>query len=124
MSWDVNIDAGRRLVLCRLYGTVTLGDAIAARDSIPGSPTFDPDFDHLIDFSGVTEWRLDARDMRELAKATDPFSQQSRRVIVAPSDLSFGMARMYDSLGHEQHQNEVVVRTLAQAEDILSRRLA
>ena len=67
---------------------------------------------------------ITGEEMRALARVADPFSHRSIRVLVAPTDVLFGMARMYDAAGEREHPNQVVVRTLDEAHRILERKSA
>ena len=122
MAWSITVEPAKHLVVCSLSGKVNFKDVAAARDSIRQQPSFDPAFDHLIDFSGITTLAVNAEEMRRLAEQPDPFSERATRIIVAPTDGLYGMARMYDSIGERQHPNEFVVRSMEEALAILGAR--
>jgi hypothetical protein len=65
-------------------------------------PEFDASFDQLIDTTLTTEWEISAEQARILAKR-QIFSPGSRRAIVAPKPLIFGMGRMMQA-----HHNTVI----------------
>jgi hypothetical protein len=91
-----SIDVGQRLVTSVAEGVLDLTLLIEHSESLKADPRFDPSFDQIADFSGVTDIRLSPDDVRHLA-AHSIFSAQSRRVAIAPSDLTFGMGRMFQS---------------------------
>ena len=53
--------------------------------------------------------------VRELASRSPVLAHSSRRAIVAPSDLGFGMARMYGALREESGGGVRVFRDLDEA---------
>ncbi len=119
MPWNVTIEPNQQLVICRLEGRVTFDDVVAARDAAPQHPSFREDFNHLIDLSDVSQWLLSPDDMRRLASEPDAFSSRSIRIIVAPGDYIFGMARLYEITGERQHPNQGVVRSMEEARTVL-----
>lgn len=73
----------------------------------------------LLDLSGVTEFSLTHSQIRELAHRSDNqrvLAAGGRLAIVAPSSLSYGLARMYQicNLGLGERINVVRKRTAAQ----------
>lgn len=68
MPWNITVDPAKHLVVCSLISRVTFEDAAAARDAVPQQPSFDPDYDHLIDLSGVTALAVNADEMRRLSR--------------------------------------------------------
>ncbi|MGH7670030.1 MAG: hypothetical protein ACRENQ_11120, partial [Gemmatimonadaceae bacterium] len=48
----------------------------------------------FMDYREVTGYKGDSADIHRLAKS-NPFAPDSRRVLVATADLTFGMGRMY-----------------------------
>jgi len=78
-------------------GVFTPADALAHGQKLLKEPEFEPSFSQFIDLTQVTEWKLDASELRSAARMTI-FSPHSRRAIWAPSDLAFGYARMFEML--------------------------
>ena len=91
-------------MLLRLEGIVTLADGEDSPSYLLSNSEFEPSFSQLIDLRAVTKFQVTTEEIRSLTNVT-VFDQGVRRAIVAPSDLSFGLARMYQSfaidLGHE-----------------------
>lgn len=70
----------------------------------------------LTDFSEVSSLEVAAATVRKLAKSEPALPQTTRpRVIVAPSNHIFGMARMFEFEGETTRPNLHVVRTLDEA---------
>ena len=85
-----------RLVVTRVSGVLKLPDLEENRASLLADPAFDPSFDHLFDLRGAEAGAFPSKDV-EQATRFRAFSETSRRAVVAPHDLSFGLARMYQS---------------------------
>ena len=74
----------------------------------------------IVDFSPVTEFALSADFVRRLVdqeldqELVRNFNMRPR-VVIAPTDLEFGLARMYQTLGEGKHTNFKVVRTMDEA---------
>ena len=61
---------------------------------LAADPLFDPAFDQLFDLGGVTDFKLPEDYIRGGATRS-VFAPESRRVLVAPTDLAYGLARMF-----------------------------
>jgi hypothetical protein len=74
----------------------------------------------IFDFSGVTSLEVLPQTIRELAELEPAMPDPSRvRVILAPSDSVFGLARMFQFEGERTRPNLHVVRTLRAAWAVL-----
>jgi hypothetical protein len=83
-----------RLVFSVSEGYLT---ATAIRDHaqrLAVDPDFDATFDHLADYTGVTDWQISPNQMHELA-SIELFSDTSRRALIAVDKHTYGMLRMY-----------------------------
>lgn len=72
----------------------------------------------ILDLSPVTSLVVALNTVRRLAKNPPLFEAQHVRVIVAPSDLVFGMARLFQISRSEIHSELYVVHTLEEAYEI------
>ncbi|HKD50273.1 MAG TPA: hypothetical protein VKB90_05730 [Candidatus Acidoferrum sp.] len=80
-------------------------------------PDFDPSFGEIADLTEVTQVEVSGDDIREIAQK-NIFSPLSRRAIVVPNDVIFGLARMYEILRELQGESGIrVFRTLDEALD-------
>ncbi len=93
---------------------MTFGDVIDQWSLIRSHPGYDPSFSYLTDLSGVTQYKISRSGVRDLVNTHDPFSQSSRRVVIAPTDILYGMVRMYQMSG-SLHPGLIVVRTIRDA---------
>jgi hypothetical protein len=79
----------------------------------------DPRF-ALIDLSDANPFEATAHGMRALAKLPPAMPQVDRpRVVIAPSDHTFGMARIFEVEGEVTRPNLHVVRSVQEAFAIL-----
>jgi len=102
-----------RLVITTCFGELTLDELKVGAAHVRNHPEFHPDFRQFIDLSHVVKLHLHFRDLYQLKHANDPFSNEGKRAVVAPSDLTFGMSRMYQLILNSAHFE--VFHSLAEA---------
>ena len=78
-------------------------------------PDFDRGFDQLWDFREATHADVSTATLRELAKSRS-YADGVKRALVAPLDVAFGLARMFQSLHDEAPETIQVFRSLPEAE--------
>ena len=92
------IDRDKRLVVARGYGLFTPGDVFDYQTTAWSDPGL-AGYDELIDMTHVADVSLpSAQRIQELASVAarmDVADAPSRFAIVAPTDLSFGLGRMF-----------------------------
>ena len=91
------IDKERRLVLSSGSGVFDLDEARSHQERLLADPEFDPTYSQLMDFTHVTRIELTAADIQHLA-VRNIFSPDSRRALLVPNDLAYGLGRMYEIL--------------------------
>ena len=101
------------LVITSCYGELAIREIQADAARLRDHPEFRPDFRQLIDLSHVVKLHLNFRELYQLKHACDPFSNLGKRAVFAPSDLTFGMSRMYQSILNTSHFE--VFRSLSEA---------
>jgi hypothetical protein len=98
MPIEYCIDHERRLVMARGHGTLTHEDIFGYQRDVWSIPEL-AGYDELVDMSHVEHIALPSTErIRELARLSagmDACSLASRFAIVAPTDLAFGLGRMY-----------------------------
>jgi hypothetical protein len=115
MSAFYKIDKERRLVMTSGSGVFTLADALAHQGKLLNDPDFDPAFSQIADFTQFTHFNLSAGDVRKLAERTI-FSPRSRRAMIVPNDLAYGLGRMFEMLRENEGETGIrVFRTLEEA---------
>ena len=73
----------------------------------------------VIDLSAVTSFQVSAETIKRLAFSEPIFASELPRVVVAPSDHLYGLARMFASLTEHLRTEVHVVRTLDEAYELL-----
>jgi hypothetical protein len=112
-----HIDKDRRLVLSSGTGILTAGEIMGHQDRLIIDPEFDPAFSQLLDFTHITELRVDSEDVRRLAER-NVFSSTSRRAFVVQNDLQYGLARMFEI--HRDIAGETGIRVFRNLDEALS----
>jgi hypothetical protein len=72
-------------------------------------------FSSISDFSEVTSFEVTSTGVKQLEAHSPLVSDEFLRVVVAPQDIAFGMARMFGILGSNTRRSVEVVHTLAEA---------
>jgi hypothetical protein len=105
-------DKVARLVVLKVSGELGDRDLLSLADELENASEVEPDFALLIDLR-----RADGRTVtgvQALARQPLLLSPESRRAVVVPSELGFGMARMYELL--RQQAAPRVFRDYAEAD--------
>lgn len=120
MPIQYQIDPARRRVYLTLSETITDGDLFAAYERLYADPAHRVGMDELTDCRAVERVEATTAGLVALAAATarmlDGAAQAWRVAIVAPSDVVFGMARMYEAFRSESPEQVRVFRDRAAAE--------
>ncbi len=69
----------------------------------------------ISDLSGVIAFHVPGQIMRSAALQEPPFPPETSRFIVAPTDVLFGMSRMYEMVANRPAGKLQVVRSRAEA---------
>ena len=84
-------------VSVRLGGDMVVGNVDLAIE-IENAPEVKPDFSMLLDVRRADVRSVTSAGVRRLAERPYALAPESRRGVVVPDELSFGMARMYEAL--------------------------
>jgi hypothetical protein len=115
MPVSYKIDKRKRLVVCMVTGVCTANDVLGFHREIVKNPDFDPSFSQLVDSTGITRSEISPEHMRSVAEQS-PFSANSRRALVAESDLGYALLRVYEIVRGLRGDRQVrVFRTCAAA---------
>ena len=121
----LHLRSGGRRVTLILSGTLTDRDLFAAYEALYADPGHRVGMDELTDCRAVERVEVTTGGLVALAAATarllDVQAQTWRVAIVAPSDIVFGMARMYEAFRAESPEQVQVFRDRASAEAWLGR---
>lgn len=118
MTFTLLLDGPSRVLLIRFEGALTRQSLetmmVAARDFAQRHGPCDG----IVDFTPVTSVDLDVDYLRALG-ATPRIMKGKRRVLVAPQSGMFGLLRMYGLHQAAAGEEPMVVRSLAEAEELL-----
>jgi len=109
-----HLDVPNRLVCSRAWGVFTEEELAAHSRHLGANPRFEPGFRQLIDFLDVTEFRVTARGISEVARI-NPFGKGARRAALVKGSLGFGLARMYEQFRRDSSDDYRVFRDRAAA---------
>lgn len=87
------IDKERRLVVTTGWDRVTSAEITATQEQLRNDPDLNPDFNHLIDTTGVTVMDVSLDDAKRIA-SRGVFSSVSKGAVVATTPAIFGMGRL------------------------------
>jgi hypothetical protein len=108
------IERERRLVLSVASGVVTAEEFLEHGKRLGEDPDFEPSFDQILDLRAATPIELPTAALKGMASLR-LFGAGSRRALVAPRDLVFGLARMYESLRADAPESLRSFRTIEEA---------
>jgi hypothetical protein len=120
MSYHFDFEQTYRLLRGSFAGSVNDEELAAfCKEAAEKIALADP-LRELTDFTDVTHFKASPENIRGLARSGHAMSDPARpRVILAPSDLIFGTARMYELEGEGARPHVYVVRTPQEAWAIL-----
>lgn len=109
------IDAELGLVLCRAWDVLTNEDLHRHYEAIQADPAFQRTFRQLGDLRDVTRLTADSAAIAAAA-SLQVFAPGTRRALIAPTDITFGLARMFASYAEDVGQTVRVFRSAEDAE--------
>ncbi len=121
LSYEVQVH--RRIVTFR--GPIVDRDLLDAYESLLGDPKYDASMDDFIDLRDVTHMGVTSAGLHRLIAMFDERDSPgypTRSAIVAPSDVLYGVSRMFQTMRGEDHPDELeVFRSLEEARAWLAR---
>ena len=114
MPVSYRIDKSLGLVFTTAEGVLTVQDILTHLHRLRDDPDVDSSCDQLIDLRDVIEFAASTAEMQTIADH-NLFNERSRRAIVAETDMSFAMARMYEMLRESKPDQIMVFRDMAEA---------
>jgi hypothetical protein len=124
MPATVQIDPSHNLVTLDLRGSLDPAEATSALRSIITHPDLPMSPNGIVDTTDLVDLNLQARDVRELAamaELSDNRWRGGRWAVIAPRDLVYGMARMYQMIRSNAPYEIGVFRTRAEGVSWLGR---
>ena len=101
MNVDQQIDHERRLVIFTITGRLTDAGLLGIADVLESNSAISKDFGWLIDLRLSDGIRITADGVSQMATRRLALDASSRRAVVVPRGLGYGMARMYQMLRRE-----------------------
>jgi hypothetical protein len=124
MPADFELDRPSCIVRTRAWGALTDAELLAHRAAIAALVArgdLDASWAQLVDFTGVTSMDGVTSDgVRRMAER-NPWPDDAVRVLVVPTDVTFGLARMYQMFGEPKTDAVHLARTMAEAEAYIDR---
>jgi len=123
MPISIRLDAARKVTYATATGVITDAHLLEMCRAMLTDPEYDPSADQIFDAGGIE--RLDFRPAT-LQEAAELFARVDRGIptgahpkvaIVAPNDVTFGVARMYEAYRemHPSPKRYFVCRTMEEA---------
>lgn len=123
MTVKSTIDPNSGVIVHAVTGTLDLDEVVGALERILNHPLFTPGSDVLWDFSYAITGGLDARELRSLVRRVgermDGRGEGYKIALVAPRDVDYGLARMYEAYASELPVELSVFRSSGEAWDWL-----
>lgn len=114
------MDSAARVRHAVLEGTIDDDELVSTYAAVLADPDFDPTLNDLVDARGVR--RVDVtpvgvRRLADLVQQIDRLALPTRVAVVAPDDVAYDTARMYEALRIGQHApaEHRVFRDMAEA---------
>ncbi|HEY3974519.1 MAG TPA: hypothetical protein VGM18_16060 [Candidatus Sulfotelmatobacter sp.] len=115
MGFVIDFDAGNRLLRVTVKGNLDDEILLHAYESIERYVASHPPCRGLVDLSAVTKFEVSSKGVRALARRPPAIPHGEMRIVVAPLDSVYGMARMFQILGELTRPDLHVVRTVEEA---------
>jgi hypothetical protein len=115
----LKIDPHRRVVHSAFYGKITDSELLGHRKRIASDPDFNPQFADIVDFSDVTDPAITENAIGALAANPSLFSNSATHIVIAPAAVMFRLGAKFKELAQSSRPNFYVVKTRAEAYQIL-----
>jgi hypothetical protein len=120
VSYYYEFEDRHRILLAVAYGSVGENELRELYFDMRARKDEEHALTGILDLTGVTTFDVDAQIISGLASHPPNFDDPTLRAVVAPTDLLFGMSRMFQLLGSETREELHVVRTLDEALRLLN----
>jgi hypothetical protein len=111
MPYHFEFDSENKILLLVAEGHIQDQEVLAINDIIePQVKRLQPSAG-ITDLSVATSFDVSSQALRTAALQPSPYPDDIPRFIIAPEDLVFGLARMYEMVGHSTRTKLKVVRS-------------
>lgn len=114
MPWEIEIDREAWTLVARIRGGVDGPDVLKLSNDVRSHPDNQPGLRHLYDFSEADVSQVFTPDLRPVA-GREPLHEVVCYAIVAPSDVAFGLSRIFEAIARGREGIVAVFRTQAEA---------
>lgn len=108
MPFEYTIFTSHRVVYARTTDCLSASDILTLVRQLRQDPAFNPDFDSIIDMTPTKSFQSTGDEIASAASES-AFSKSSRRAMVAPDPLGYGMARIYAAYREVRGQSAIRV---------------
>lgn len=115
MGAFLSLDDVSQVLLIRFEGVITDDVLLDHYKTVRNWIAAHGYYSQISDFSGITSLQVTARAINHLAASAPLVPDNYLRIVVAPQDNVFGMARMFEMLGSPTRSNVHIFRTIAEA---------
>ena len=109
---EIVYDAATRRRVATFTGTLTDEELFGAYGALLEMPDYDYGADDLVDFRTVTRMDVTSEGLRRLMALfaeADELGNRTRLAIIAPRDVTYGVARMYQLMRGDDVPEEIAV---------------
>jgi len=109
---EIVYDAATRRRVATFTGTLTDEELFGAYGALLEMPDYDYGADDLVDFRTVTRMDVTSEGLRRLMALfaeADELGNRARLAIIAPRDVTYGVARMYQLMRGDDVPEEIAV---------------
>ncbi len=117
MPVEYKIDLQKKLITQTVWGETSFSDLQNNREKMRKDPDFDPSFSLLWDGTKVVSLAISSDEIRTLSQ-NQVYLHTSRVAFVAPQNLVFGLARMFEAY-YSMHDNPARTRVFRHRADAL-----
>ena len=104
----------KNLIVYRPVGIISATDIIDYIQNVIKDKDFKEGLIEYIDLSGVEDWKLDHQEVEKVTYVDSDGQGTVKKInkcaIFAPSDIAFGMARMYQNFADKYNSNIYISR--------------
>lgn len=114
-----NIFPEKNLIIYRPVGIISATDIIDYIQNVVKDDKFKEGLMEYIDLSEVEDWQLDHQEVEKVtyvdSNGMGTVKKINKCAIFAPSDIAFGMARMYQNFADKYNSNIYISREMEDA---------
>jgi hypothetical protein len=113
-------------IICNIIGAVTLDDFLQAAKTAYTVEKIKKQKYQIIDFTRCTEFNLTPADMREIAQLDKTVALQKNDILIAliaPTDLAYGMTRIYYAYAEASSLGIQIFRSREQADEWIHKKI-